>query len=178
MQLIAQGFGIFGMLMNVLSYQCKTQRKVIFMQLFGSMFFAINFYMLGAYMGALLNAIGVVRAVIYSNKNFFKAEKRFWLYGFTVLYIISYFSVFAVFKKEVTVLNLLVELLPLIAMIAATISFSKKDASVVRKYGLISSPCWLIYNCVNFAIGAIFCEIFILTSIIIALFRLDRKPNK
>lgn len=173
--LLAQGFGILGMVMNVLSYQFKKQRSVIIFQFFGSIFFAVNFFMLGAYMGSFLNAIGIIRAIVYANRSFFKAQKPIWIVLFTALFLLSYVLVFTVFEKEPTVLNFIIETLPLIAMTATTVSFSKKDAAIIRKLGLISSPCWLIYNCVNFAIGAVVCEVLTLISILTAFVRLDLK---
>ena len=65
------------------------------------------------------------------------------------------------------------ELLPVIAMIASTISFRYSDAKTVRQYGLISSPLWLIYNIISFSVGAIICEILNLFSIVIGIFRHD-----
>ena len=65
METVAQIFGLCGMTMNVLSYQRKEQREIIFMQLIGSLFFAVNFFMIGAFVGALLNVVGMLRAVAY-----------------------------------------------------------------------------------------------------------------
>ena len=62
-----------------------------------------------------------------------------------------------------------------IGMISTTISFRLTDAKSIRRYGLISSPSWLIYNIANFAIGAIICEVLSLGSIILGIIRLDRK---
>ena len=67
--IIAQIFGIFGMTMNVVSYQSIKQKNIILLQLFGSLFFTVNMFLLNAEMGGLLNLIGFVRAVVYSNKD-------------------------------------------------------------------------------------------------------------
>ena len=63
---IAQAFGIIGMTMNVLSYQAKSQKSIISVQLFGSLFFSINMFMIGGGMGCLLNVIAIFRAITYS----------------------------------------------------------------------------------------------------------------
>lgn len=174
--IIAQIIGVFGMVMNVVSYQAKTQKNILFIQFFGSLFFAINLFMLQAYTGALLNLVGVFRALIYANKEKIKNLKTV-NFVFYAIYILSYILTFALFGKEVSLYNLIVEILPVIAMIAATISFTKKTAASIRKFAFISSPAWLIYNCFNFAIGGILCELFVLTSVIIAIFRLDKKGD-
>lgn len=175
--IIAQIIGILGMVMNIISYQAKKQKNIIIIQFFGSVFFAINMFMIKAYTGAFLNAVGILRAITYANKDKFKNIKPVNT-AFITVYLISYIFTFAVFDKPVTVLNLIIELLPVIAMIATTISFSMKTAGNVRRFAFISSPSWLIYNCVNFALGGILCEVFSIISVIIASIRLDKKGGK
>ena len=65
---IAQIIGIVAMGIIILSYQQKKQSTVIAFQLFGSALFAINFFMLGAIMGGLLNFIAIIRAIVFLNK--------------------------------------------------------------------------------------------------------------
>ena len=60
-------------------------------------------------------------------------------------------------------------------MTATTISYRLTDAKAIRRYGLISSPCWLVYNIANFSIGAILCEILSLGSIVLGILRLDKQ---
>lgn len=174
---VAQLFGLVGMGMNAYSLQRKTQRNIIVMQLFGAACFFVNMLMLGAYTGALLNFIAIFRAIVYSNKHRIKHQ---WLVcaGFTVLYLLSYAITFTVFKKPVTVPNLIVETLPAIAMFTTTISFSVKNIQTTRKLNFISSPLWLTYNCINFAIGGILCEIMMLISSAIAVVRHDRNEKR
>ena len=51
------------------------------------------------------------------------------------------------------------------------------NPEAIRKYALISSPLWLIYNIANFSIGAIICEVLSLCSILVGMLRLDRKSQ-
>lgn len=173
---IAQILGILGMAMNVLSYQWKEKKALITVQLFGSLFFAVNMFMLNAVMGGMLNTIGIVRALIYSNGDKFKDVKKFNIIFF-VLYLLSYVAIFTIFNKEATAFNLIVEILPLIAMLATTVSFSMKKASSIRRLTLISSPSWLIYNCLNLSVGGILCEVFSLVSVFIGMLRFDMKKK-
>lgn len=178
-EIAAQAIGIVAMTINVFSFQQKEQRKLIIMQFFGASLFAVNMFMIGAVVGGFLNLIGAFRAIVYSNKARFHADNKLWLVGFISLYILSYVLSFTVFEKEPTAVNLLVEILPIVGMVASNLGFCFKDAKTVRKLGLISSPSWLIYNIVNFALGGIICEILCFSSIIIGIIRLDikRKNN-
>lgn len=171
---IAQIVGIFAMAFNILSYQQKTRGGAIAFQLFGGLLFSVNFFMLGATVGAILNVIAAIRAVIFLNKEKLHADHPVWLGMFIATFAATYILSFTLFGKEPTAINFVIELLPVIGMTATTISFRLTDAKSIRRYGLISSPSWLVYNIANVSIGAICCEVMSLCSIIIGILRFDR----
>ena len=175
--IIAQVLGIAGMTMNIFSYQGKQQRSVILMQLVGAAFFTANMFMLGAWSGFILNALGIARAIVYANKEKFQ-NLKFWNTLFFISYALSYIAVFTVFQKPVTVLNLLIEMLPTSAMAVSTVAFSRQNASDIRKFAWYVSPAWLVYDAINLSIGGTICETISLISIITATLRLDRKKAK
>lgn len=174
-EIIAQAIGIAAMIFNIISYQGKKQSTVIALQLVGGALFAINFLMLGAVVGGLLNIIAVIRAIIFLFKDRLKADRLPWFIGFIIIYVGIYILNFTVFEKEPTAFNLIIEVLPVVGMIALNVGFRLKNASDVRKCGLVSSPAWLIYNIVAGAWGAIICETITLISIFVGMFRHDRK---
>lgn len=177
LSLTAQVVGLFAMAFNILSYQQRTQKRAIAFQLGGSILFAVNYLMLGAVVGGILNAVGIVRALVFLNREKLKATHPAWLMGFAAVYLLSYVLTFTVFGKDPTTFNLIVEFLPVIGMTATTISFRLSDAKAIRRFGLISSPSWLVYNIVSFSVGAIICEVLSLGSIFLGMFRLDRKTK-
>ena len=174
-EIVAQAVSIAAMAFNILSYQRKTQRGIITFQFFGSGLFAVSFLLLGSVMGMLMNIISVARATVYRERERLHADHILWLFGFIALFITTYTLSFTVFGTEPTVKNLIVELLPVIGMTVSTVSFRMKEARAIRLLGLINSPAWLIYNIFAFSIGAILCEAISLVSIVVALFRFDRK---
>lgn len=176
-EIAAQGVGIIAMAFNILSYLQKTRKNVITFQLIGASLFAVNFFMLGATVGGILNAVAAVRAIIYLNKKKFHADSPIWLIGFISLYIASYVLNFTLFGKEFTLMNALIEVLPVIGMVAINLSYIKNDAKTVRLFGLVSSPSWLIYNIANFALGAIICEVLSICSIISGIIKYDIKKK-
>jgi len=174
-EIIAQIIGIIAMAFNILSYQGKKQQTVIACQLAGGAFFAVNFLLLDATVGAILNVIAVIRAVVFLFKDKLRATHPAWFAGFCLSYIAVYVLTFTVLQKEPTPFNLIIELLPVIGMIALNIGFIKKTAGAVRKSGLVSSPAWLIYNIVAGSWGAIICETISLFSIVIGMLRHDKR---
>ena len=176
-EIIAQIIGIIAMIFNIVSYQGKKQRTVITLQLFGATLFSINYLLLGATIGGILNILAAIRAVVFIFKDKLKTDRVSWLLAFTFSYIAIYILNFTVFGKEPTVFNFIIEILPVIGMLALNIGFRLKNASDIRKCGLISSPSWLIYNIVAGSWGAIICELFTLISIFVGMFRHDKKDT-
>lgn len=172
---IAQAVGILAMAFNIYSFQMKTSNRVILLQMFGGALFSVSFFMLGATVGGILNAVAAFRAIIYMNEEKLHATHIGWLIFFEAVFAASYVLTFTVFGKAFTPGNALLELLPVIGMTASTISFRLQNAKAIRLFGLISSPSWLIYNIINVAVGAIVCEVLSLFSIFIGLLRYDIK---
>lgn len=172
---VAQAIGIVAMAMNIFSYQMKSKKGIIAMQFFGTMLFSVSFLMLGAYTGGLLNFIGMIRSAVFLNGERLNAKHPLWLVGFEAAYVASYVLTFAVFGKELSALNVVLEFLPLVGMTATTVSFRMNEARNVRALGLVSSPSWLIYNIFNKAVGGAVCEIVSLVSIIVGILRHDLK---
>ncbi len=172
---IAQIIGVAAMLVNVLSFQCKKQRPLIVMQLISSSLYATNLFLLNAPTGCILNLVGMCRAVVFSNKKTFRADSKAWLFGFSAAYVGVYVLTFAVFAKEPTAKNFIVEFLPVIGMIATTVGFYRDGSKDIRALSLINSPCWLIYHLTTGSIGGICGEVLTLISIFVGFFRHDRK---
>ena len=177
-EIIGQIVGIFGMIANFLSFQQKKQKGVVAFQFFAALLFAVNFLLIKAYIGAILNLIGVIRAAVFVNREKLNAEDPAWLIFFALAFLSTYPLVFTVFGTKLTVKNIIVELLPVMAMIISTISFRLTRSKDIRRFGLFSSPMWLIYNIFWFSIGAIISEILNLISIIIGIIRFDLKKEQ
>ncbi len=183
MEIITQTIGILGMTMNVLSFQQKKQRNVILMQLCGAALFTVHYLLLGLaqdciLIGSFLNAIGIVRAYVFSHKDKFHTEKRGWIYLFSLLFVASYILTFTVLGMEKTAANLVIEFVPVAAMIIATVGFSMKTAKNIRTLALIYSPMWLVYNIIRMSIGGSLCEIFTIVSVGIGMLRHDIKKKE
>ena len=180
MELIGQILSIIAMVIAILSYQAKTQKTFTAIQLGNTTLFAVSFLLLGATTGAMLNFIAAIRALIYVNKQKLRADRPIWLIGFSVFYVASCVMTFTAFGKPLTALNLIIEILPVIGMVASHLSLYINDDKAVRRFSLISSPVWLVYNIVAHSTGAIICESISLVSIFIGILRhdIDRKPKK
>ena len=175
--IIAQAVGIIAMLFNIFSYQQKSAKRIIAFQFIGAFFFALNYLLLGAYIATMLNVVGVIRGIMFVKKEKTKVDKPFWIAIFGVAYVGAYILNFTVVGVEPVVKNFVVEVLPVIAMFATHLAYRCNSPKTLRYICLISSVSWLIFNIVNFAVGAILCETFSLVSIAIATVREKNKEK-
>ena len=171
---IAQIIGIFAAALNILSFQCKSKNRIIFIQLFGGALFTVNFLMLGAITGSIMNVLAMIRAILFLYKDRLHINDKVLVGALIGAFLVSYVLAFTVFGIEPTAKNFILESLPIIGMSAATVSFNMKNAKCVRLIGItLSSPSWLIYNIFVGSIGAILCEAFSIVSIAIGIIRHD-----
>ncbi len=170
--IIAQIIGVIACMAVLMSYQCKTQKHIMIFQAAQCFLFSVNLLMLGMYSGMFLNVIGLVRAIIYTQRNEHKwAASKVWVFIFIPLIIASGIISFTVFDEG------FVAFLPVCGMIITTFAGRCKEASKVRLLTLFNSPFWLTYNIIGGSIGAILGEVAGSASIIIGMIRLDRKKK-
>lgn len=177
MALAAQIISLVAMAFNCISYQQKNQRGILILQLFGSGLFGLSYFMLGALAGGLLNAVAVIRAIVFLRGDKWHADRPFWQWIFGTAYVASYVLIFTLFGTEPTAIRMGMELLPVAAMILSTVSFRFGRGKVTRLFGLVCSPLWLAYNVYSASVGAILCESLNLISISVGIYRHDRKKT-
>ena len=157
---IAQAFGIAGSIVYLISFQIKKNRPFFITQCLGSFLFMMNYLLLGAYTGFLMNTLGVVRAACLAAGGKFHHKVIPWVLD--VVYLTATVLTFSGIPS----------ILVLIAMICSTHALWTKKGKVIRYVQLgITSPCWLAHNIMVFSIGGVICEIGNITSTIISLFR-------
>lgn len=167
---IGQGIGIIGLLFAVISFQKNSSKGILLFQILASTAFILHFLLIGAYTGSALNFIGVVRNLLFyyigsrrRNKSENHANKKLWLYLFIVIYIIAgsltYKNFYSIF--------------PIVGTIFSTVSLWIKNPKYIRLVMLPSSPCWMIYNFVNMSIAGVMTELFVMSSLIVAMLRFD-----
>ena len=178
MEIVAQAFGVLGMIFNIFVFQQRKQSGVLVCQFMAALTFALNYLLLGAMVGGILNLVGALRALVFYFEKATKARSIPWLVAFILMFSASYPLTFLVFNTPVSARSLIIEALPVLAMVIATVALRAGKARVVRSLGLISSPMWLVYNCFSGSIGAIASEILNLISIIVGIIRIDIKGKQ
>jgi len=168
MNYLAQGLGVVALVVAVISFQQKTQKRIVFLQMISSAIFAVHFYMLGAYVGSILNAVGIFRAIVFSNRDKSWANNKVWLYVFVLIFIAS----------GILTWDNMISILPVIGIILSTVAFWVINPTLVRLLSLPSSVCWFIYNLISNSYAGMTTEVFIFSSILIAIYIYDIKAFK
>lgn len=167
MELFAQILGFIALGMAIISFQSNSRKRILLFQLIAGSIFTVHFFLLGAYTGSVLNLLGVLRSAVFYNKGRKWADSVLWLAAF---FIASAAICVFTWAGPAT-------LLPSLAMMLTTVAFYVSNTTLIRALNLPSSPMWMIYNILNRSYAGVLTECFVMTSIIVAMIRFDRKKR-
>ncbi len=170
MQILTQILGFVATFFSVLTFQLKTHKHLMLSQMGAATFFAIHYFLLGAYAGAAINAVALIRNVVFYHKD----KKIFASPVWTVLFAVAIGAVGLCFWKTDGCYALIVT----VAMVLNTVSFSFTDPQKVRVTILFSSPLLLIYNILTFSIGGVINELLAEISTVVGLIRYRKRKTK
>lgn len=131
--ILAQLFGLFALIILIISFNTKNKKRLLKYQIFSCLFYGLQYLFLKAYTGFLMNIVCMIR-----NYLFYKSKKIPIYYLIIiiiliiVLGIISYKDIFS--------------LLPLIAVILYTVALFKGNTKIIRIMELICCILYLLYN--------------------------------
>ncbi len=165
MKWIAIVFGIGGIACNFAIYQQKTRKKLLFLKLIANCLWTFHYTFLGAFSGAAICSIGILRESIFLNNHRKWARSKLWLVLFVLLSIVS---AILTWKNPYSIL-------PSVASVLSVYSFWKGRPDLTRVLSFPISISFLIYNIVSASYVGILNEIFVLVSTIIAIFKTGPK---
>ena len=185
--LTIQLIGFLAIAFNLIAVQFNTHSKIIAFKTFGSTLFCLQYLLLGAYTGMVMDMIGSVRNIIFANTvkkgKSTKNQIIFFSILTLVLGVISIALTWDVSKikwtnnvKIATILMVAVSVISIIAKLLTTVAYGIKNPHIIRMVNLPSCTLWIVYNAVVFSLAGIFNEIITISSIIIAEYRF-RKPK-
>lgn len=166
MDIIIQIIGGFGILASIISFQCKKHNLILFFRTLTEFIFAIQYFLLGAYTGMIVNLVGCVRNLVFTKQISHNKKTTISVIIFSVMFIVFGLASWQGPKS----------ILIIIAKVLSTLAYSNKNTTFVRSIIFVTSTSWLIYNCCVFSIAGVLCESFTLLSLIIGIIRLDIIP--
>ena len=165
--IIGQVLGIIAVFLGFLNYQVKTRERVLFVHTATLICFVVHYMLIGAYAGMAMNAVGLIRNII-----FYSVGKKgrvhpvlaaFFALVVGVMGIINWEAWYSVFCLFGLIIN------------SYALSFSKPEN--LRKSILITSPLVLIYDVFARSYGGVAYETVAIVSAVIGLIRF-KKGNK
>ena len=163
----AQVIGLAAMLVTVLSLQCRSNQNFYRCQTAGGVLFLLNFLLLCAWSGALMNLYSILRPELLRRE---KIASSKWILPALLAILVIFCIVLLFFSHEKWYLILAV----FIAQAGGTCAMATQNGKLIRFGQLfVVSPLWMIYNLLLPipSLGGVICELINIVSTLVALFR-------
>lgn len=162
--ILAQIFGLLGAVSMLLSSWQKTKDKVLTFLILDSLFYFIQYILLGALSGAFTNIIGLIRTILFKYK-----DKNKILQNNIILYIVmlGYIIIGIITYKGI------ISLFPVIIGILYSMLLWQNNVKKIRIGTSVMILSWLIYNVSVSAYMAALVEVVLLISSIGAIIKID-----
>ncbi len=157
-----QAVGFVAVAFFILSYQMRSNRLLFMFQLIGCLIFSFQFFMMGAYTGALGLLVNILR-----NTLLLRIDRWPW--------VRSRITLSAIIGLLILITCLTwsgwISLLPFFSVAVTSIGYWTNNAQEIRFSQLIGSPCTLLYDVLIRSWGGALSEGIALVSIIISIKR-------
>ena len=163
---IGQALGFVAIALGFISYQMKTQKQLLAVQLATCIVFCVHYFLIGAYTGMAMNCVGVLRNIVYYRRNSRGDTRMTWPIIFAVIMGIMGILTWEAWYSIFVFLGLIIN----------TLCFAFSDPQKVRGSILVTSPLVLIYDIFALSIGGIIYESVAIISSIIGILR--NRKNK
>ena len=161
-ELAIQAIGFVGVAFFIASYQIKSNKALFACQLTGCIIFCIQFFIMGAYTGALSLMINIVRNVLLLKVHDWK-----WVKSKVTMAVIIALLVLVTALTWAGPLSIL----PFISVGVTTIGYWTNNAQKIRLSQMVGSPFTLVYDAMIHSWGGALNESIALLSILISIFR-------
>ena len=159
--------GCAGIVTSMIIYQQKERKKLLVWKLISDICWLTQYLLLGAYSGAGIALVSMIRGLVFVNREKQWAKSRLWLYGFwtlsIVIGILTWKNLFSIFT--------------MVASLVAITSFWIGNPKLSRVFSYPISVCMLIYDFNVSAISGIVNELLILISSTIGILRHDKNKK-
>ena len=167
---MAHILGVLAVVTFLLSFQLKTRKNIIVVNLTSRLLYILQYVLLGAFEGAVLDFMGLVLSVVAKYK-----EKEFNSRHFVTIVVVANLLMIAVGLMLYENIFSLFAILGIVFEVMALWLTKEKN---IRILSLFAAPFWLIYNLANTAYGSVVGNVLVMISIGIAMFRLDWKRGE
>lgn len=169
-ELVAECVGLCGFTATIISYQSKSRKKLLLLQLLSTTCWMVHFALRSAWSGSILNAVGALRCIIFASRGEDSRAGKLadWIGWIPVFIALSVLCTALTWQGWMS-------LLPMVGMVLTTFAQRATTARLVRLITLPNDPLWLLYNALSGSISGVITEVCIMISIIVGMLRHDRQ---
>lgn len=164
--IVSQVFVIFAVLTFGFSYLTKDKKKIMILVTMTSLFYGVEYFLLGALSGVAVNIISIIRNVwFYINA---KNNKK------NSVWILIILSALLVILGIITYTNIF-SIIPIVATIMFTYSVWQDNNKVYKYMAVPMSIMWIVYNFICGSILGVIAESVILIFEIVGIMRYEKQ---
>ena len=159
---VAQAIGFAATGIAIYSFQAKKRITMLSMQTMANLMWMIHYLLLGSLSAVFANLIGTLRNIVYG----FRGK-----YKFADSKIVPAVSIIAFVISGILTYTNPFDILPMMAMVLASIAFFIKDEKTIRYISVFIAVSWLTFGVYAGSVASIVSDGSTLISIIIAILR-------
>ena len=190
-EFLVQVIGFVGIALNILSVQFNKHWQIMLLKTLGSMTFVLQYILLGAWVGMVMDLIGSIRNVIFTLNVKNGRSNKGWIIAFSIItFIAGLVTIITTWDKSIgyasnwskdpsiiLIIAVSISIISIVAKLLTTIAYGFKDPHRIRMINIPSNACWVVYNLVAFSIAGVINDLMCLGSIVIAEIRFRKKKT-
>ncbi len=165
--LIGQALGIVAVILGFITYQMRSQKALLVVNMITCAVFCAHYLLIGAISGFALNAVGFVRNIVYTNRDKKLFASPVWPYVFGAVMLLAGILTWQDWRSVLMVC----------ALVINSLALSLKNPQHIRFSLLITCPLVLIYDLLLHSYGGMVYEGMSIVSSVIGIVRF-RKTGK
>ena len=172
MKIVPFLIGLAAVATFLLSYQQKKRNNIILLNVISRCLYILQYLLLGAFSGAVLDVLGAIASVVASEKDtgFVKKHLKAVIISVNLLIFGTGIAI-AIANKS------WLDLFSLAGVMLHTGAFWLNSEKLIRCVSLAGSPFWFFYNFMSQAYGSAIGDLLTMGSIILAMYRHREKGS-
>lgn len=166
--LIGQILGVVAVILGFITYQMRGPKALLIVNMITCGVFCAHYLLIGAISGFVLNAVGMVRNIVYTNRDKKIFAHPAWPFIFAGIMLIAGIVTWQDWRT----------ILMICALVLNSLALSLKNAQHIRYSLLITCPLVMVYDVLLHSYGGIVYEGMSIVSAIVGILRFRKDPAK
>ena len=169
MNVLAQVFAIIALIIMFCSYQKKSKKDFLFLQIFMNIFFGLQYFLLNAYSALASNIVSIIRT-----GTFYRFEK----YDKKIPATLLVLFVILILGLGIATYNGISSIIPIVIAVFYTYGTWQKKLMNTYKIGVLAAILWIYYNFSVGAYASVIGSVFELISSLLGLIKFKNNTTK